>query len=237
MPLLSAVLCLSGLTTSCRPFNRQLSSGVLAVEGKAYLIKDERKSRLTSHSWIRPGERISAAAESRIDLMLLPGILVELKGDTEVELKGLRLEKDGDETIHPMRKRAATIRLGRGAIYVTIEQTQARSRLRIATAAGTLVAGSGRVFKIEVQENKTSVMSVRGKTTFEPAETGNRIEIAPGYFAEWPGTVAGPQPAAQAGVKARAEIRRILAAEKHLRRLGEEQSSAVSPWRELADQK
>ena len=104
-----------------------------------------KKVPLTSASFLRPGEIVTTTENSRVDLMLLPGVLVELAGAGEVEITQLRLVRDGDETIHPMVARDAKIRLHRGTLIASVGLAQTDSHLFVETPDGTLIAGPDRV--------------------------------------------------------------------------------------------
>jgi hypothetical protein len=230
--LLRALGCLALCTlASCRPdFEPRVSSLVLAVDGSGGATRDGNTVRLTTAARVEPGAKIRAQEDARVDLMLLPGILVELSGAGEFEIKQLRLARNGNETIHPMATRQAHIRLPRGLLVAAIGQTQTRSRLFVETAAGTFVAGSGRAFLIEVTGQKTRVMSVRGRVAFEPVGGGVSTKIEAGFFAEWPRNAA-PQPAADAGPEAQADVSRIMTVKRRLLRLEKEERTAFLPWR------
>lgn len=135
-------LCLAlCLCSACDdPVARRLSSRVLAVEGQAQRLTADGATPLNPESWIVPEEKILIAPGGRVDLMILPGIWAELDGGSELELVALLLERNGDDWIHPMRKRQATVRLVQGSIYIALQQSQTRSRLIIHTPVGTVFA-------------------------------------------------------------------------------------------------
>jgi hypothetical protein len=95
---------------------------------------------------------------------------------------------------------------------------------------GSLSAGDLRTFRIEVNGNQTRVMSVRGKTNFEPAGGGAPTKIEAGYFAEWPQTGA-PRAAAESGPEAQASVTRILTVEKRLLLFEDAARFEFTPWR------
>jgi hypothetical protein len=227
-------LCLGALLVlaSCRPlFQREVSGAVLSLEGSAQGTLDGKTVRLTTNDWIHPGEKIATAAGSRVDLMILPGILVELAGETEIEIIRLRFARDGDETIRPMTAREASLRLIRGTLIASVGQSQTRSRIFIQTRAGDLTAFDLRTFKIEVDGDRARVMSVRGKMTFAPAPGGAPVKINAGYFAEWPAMAAAPRAAAESDATVQAEVPRLLRVEKRLFRLQKEYGSGFIPRR------
>jgi hypothetical protein len=228
------VLCFCALLVlvSCRPlFQREVAGAVLSLEGSAQGTFERQTFRLTTNDWIHPGEKIATAPDSRIDLMILPGILVELTGETEIEIIRLRFARDGDETIRPMTAREASLRLIRGTLVGCAGQSQTRSRIFIQTTAGDLTAFDLRTFQIEVDGDRARVMSVRGKTTFKPAGGGAPMRISAGYFADWPPTAARPLAAAQSDATVQADVPRILRVEKRLFRLQKEFGAGFIPWR------
>ncbi len=227
-------LCLLGLLAfgSCRPlFQRQVAGTILSLEGEAQGTQNGKSVALTNRSWVHPGERITTAAGARLDLLLLPGVLVSLAGQSEIEIEQLRLTRDGDETIRPMTSREAKLRLLRGTLFATVGQAQRRSKMVIQTAAGSLTAFDLRTFKIEVDGNRARIMSVRGKAIFAAADGSGVVTIGPGYFAEWPAHLAVPQ-AALSDLAAQAEVTQILSTEKRLRHLQKEYGLAYLPWRQ-----
>ena len=71
------------LLGSCRPlFEREVSGTVLAIEGTANKTTRGVMTRLTSDARIGPGEKLTCLSDNSVDLMLLPGLLMELKGNT-----------------------------------------------------------------------------------------------------------------------------------------------------------
>ena len=71
--------------------------------------------------------------------MVLPGVLLELAGDTEIEILRLRLERDGDESIHPMIARAAEVRLLRRSITASVGRAETDSKFLVRPAFGVVV--------------------------------------------------------------------------------------------------
>ena len=225
-------LCILPVLVSCRPLlRREVSGAVLALEGSAQGMAAGKTIRLTTNEWIQPGEKITTTADTRLDLMLLPGILVELAADTEIEIIRLRLVRDGDETIRPMNAREASLELIRGTLVASVGQAQTRSRIFVQTAAGNLSASNLRTFKVQIDENRARVIAVRGRTTFKPAEAGAPITIEAGYFAEWPPRgIAPPRPAVRSDSIIQAEIGRILRAEGRLFRLQKNYRASSDSW-------
>ena len=231
----TGTLCLVALffLSSCRPhFQREVSSAVLRLEGRAEGTFQDQTRRLTTNDWLQPGTKIATAPGSRLDLMLLPGILVELAGETEIEITRLRFARDGDETIAPMKARDGSIRLRRGTLVVAVGQAQMRSRIFVQTPAGDFTAFDLRTFQIEVDGERVRAMTVRGKINFQPAGGGAPVNVSAGYFAEFPAGEPAPRPAAQSDSAAQAEVRHILRVEKRLFGLQKDFGFGFAPWRE-----
>ncbi len=101
------------LGNSCRPLaGRPVSAAVLSLKGDAEVIsKGEKQIRLTTQSQIAAGANLNVSSGVRVDLMSLPGILVELEGETEAEVGALHFSKDGDDgsaATNRLRKASAT---------------------------------------------------------------------------------------------------------------------------------
>ena len=232
LPLPSSCLCLLSLLAlgSCRPlFLRELAGTILALEGEAQGTRAGNSIALTKSSWVHPGEKITTAAGARLDLLLVPGVLVALAGDTEIEIEQLRLARDGNESVNPMTSREAKIQLRRGTLVVAVGQSQKRSKMVLQTGAGTVTVFNLRTFQIEADEKRTRILSVRGKVTFAPADGGPLVRLGAGYLAEWPANPAVPQ-AALSDPGAQAEVSEILRTEKRLFHLQEQFGFSFVPW-------
>lgn len=231
---LSGALCFLTLfaVTSCRPgFDRQVSGAVLSVEGEGRLTSNGEERSLTKSEHFRSGNRINTFADGRADLMLLPGILIELAGESEIEIHELHLERDGDENIQPMTVRNAHIRLLRGTLVATVSLAPTESFLTIDTPTGNLTAGPDRTFLLKVNGSQTWIMNVRGQTTFRAASRMQEIKIAPGYFTNLPPLPeAAPQRVASSGAETQAQLVAILEVEKKLLLLQKQEGSAFRPW-------
>lgn len=216
-------LCLGALV-SCRPlFHRQVSSLVLAAAGNVRIQHGQSQSALLVPSQIAPGETITTEAGSRADLLLLPGIPIELAAATEFQVLSLRLERDGNESIHPMLARDAQARLSEGTLFAAVGRAQTRSRLLIETPLGTVSAGSGRTFQLRASKDDLWLLCLRGPMNFQPADR-SLIKLESGQFLHWPQTSAA-EAIATAPADVQAEIALILEKEKALRNLETEHRS------------
>ena len=234
LALFSGGVALLALVTlaSCRPwFTRQVCGEILASEGTAEGTFHGKAIRLTDQTGISPGMTIRVRPGSRTALLLLPGILIELQPDTDVKIEGLRLSRNGDESIRPMIARKAAIRLMRGALFATVGHAPTRSGLEIQTEIGCVTAGSGRAFKIASEGKRLRIVSARGTVAFAAPDKTPLIKIRPGYFAVLPGSNATPQPAAESGALAQKEVADTIKAERQLLQLERENRASFRQWR------
>jgi hypothetical protein len=226
----AAVLLVVFALASCRPlFHRQVSGVVLAVQGVARAKANGQTFRLTTESHIFPETTIELPAKSQLDLMLLPGILVELAGESEIEITELLLSRDGDETIRPMKSREATLRLTRGTLCISVGRAPTGSRLRVITPAGTVIAGSGRACKVTVRGEKARIVSIEAEASFAPADGSARIKVGPGFSLAWPGATRVPEAAAEAGPDGQEELAKASQDDVRLLSLATEHEGFI-PW-------
>ena len=204
---------------------------VLSVEGEGHVNGHGKTSGLTKSGHFRAGDRIATLAHGRADLMLLPGVLIELAAESEIEIQQLNLERDGDETIQPMTARKAHIRLSRGTLIATVSLAPTESFLTVDTPAGSFTAGPDHTFMLKVNGPQTWVMSVRGETTFRAAGLTQELKIPAGYFANRPQLPATPpQRAANAGPEMQAQVVAILEVKKRLLLLQKQEGPTFRPW-------
>ncbi len=226
-----ACLALSLGLASCRPlFRREVAGRILALEGNATGKRGAQEIALTSKGLIYPGETISAHADARLDLMLVPGILVELIGDTEIEITELHLARDGDETIRPMTVRGAIMRVTHGTVVASVGEAQTDPRLIVATPQGTLTADAARTFRVDVAEGKTRILSVRRQVVIRAAGAPAELKIPAGYFATLPAATPNLRSAAEEDAEAQALLHATFEVEKRLLRLEDQHRDDFRPW-------
>lgn|GEM_PF-4099983 len=230
---LSAVLVVLAFS-ACRPVDQRISAVVLAVEGQARANLHNRAFALTKGSLLQPGTTMEVTPESRLDLMLLPGIRVELAGESRAEIGSLRLGRDGDETIEPMTVRQATLNLSDGTLFASIGRVQTRSRLRVRMPFGTLSAGSGRLFKLSARENKARVASFRGNLNFAPADSKSPITIEAGFAADCSNSGLVAEDNATSALVTAEETADAMAREERLLEFERQNPPPFLPWRAVS---
>lgn len=186
--------------------------------------------RLSGNSFLPPGAKISSGPNARVDLMVLPGVLMELAADTEIEILRLRLERDGDESIHPMIAREAEVRLLRGSITASVGQAATDSQLLVHTSFGIVDTGQQMICRVGVGVDSERILCLRGQLIVSPTGAKAEMAIPKGHFADLPAAGAKPRLIADAGAEVQAEARAVLEVEKRLHRLLMENGANFEPW-------
>src|SRR4051812_46284158 len=108
--------CWEGIT-------RSISSTVLSTRGEVVCLSKGS----TNFQPLKPEVKLSAgsilktSSGAQANLILIPGALAQVSGDSELKIDELKLIKDGNETGDAMRERIARIELRRGGIVVLFE--------------------------------------------------------------------------------------------------------------------
>jgi FecR protein len=211
--LFSFVLLLAGLLTGCwEGISRQVFPTVLSADGAvAYLSKGSTSFRpVDSQPKLGAGAILKTSSGARINLVLIPGALAQISGDSELKIDELKLRKDGNETGDAIRERIARIELRRGSMVVLFEGV---ARFTIETREATIRVLPSCLLRLDVDERGTRVTCVRGKFYATP-QNGQIVAVDAGYFREWPserGAVSTAEdPRSQTDVTATLEVAREL---------------------------
>ena len=125
---------------------------------------------------------LKTSSDARASLILIPGALAQISGDSELKIDELKLTKDGNETGDAMRERIARIELRRGGMIVLFEGV---ARFTIGTPEATITVLPSCLLRLDVDESRTRAICVRGKFYATP-KNGKPVAIEAGYFREWP---------------------------------------------------
>jgi hypothetical protein len=211
-------LCFCVLATGCsKGITRATAATVFFVRGDVVFGNAERNDfqPVTPKSKIHAGDIVRTSNGASINLALIPGAFVQLSGNSEIEIKDLKVTKDGNETADGMLDRRASIRLNRGRI-VSLFSHSDRSALEFDVTTGqvTVRPDSDCLFSVSTEAATTRVACGRGEVNaFVDSEPA--VKIAAGYFSEWP-MVAKEPVAAIADAGAQMEIKTALDAETEL---------------------
>lgn len=193
--LITSVLLLGGLLTGCREgISREVLATVLSTRGE--VVNSSKGSTnfrpVSAEAKLSVGSILRASSGARIDLVLIPGALAQISGDSELNIEGLRLTKDGNETGDAMRERIAHVELRHGALVVFFEGS---ARFTIKTADATVTVLPSCLFKLDVDGSRTRLTCVRGKLEVNP-KSSQMVAVEAGYFREWP-SAQGNAPATE----------------------------------------
>jgi hypothetical protein len=189
------------------------------VQGNVVFGNAERNrfDPVTVKSFIRSGATLRSAEGASVDLVLIPGALAQLAGDSEIKIEELTIVKDGNETGDGIRDRRARVHLTRGKIIVLFNRSDTSpSRLTISAGDLTLTPDSDSLFAIWHDGSKSRVTCAKEKII---ASVGAQpaITIDAGYFLPSPTPHAKPIAAADDGA-AQKDLTESLKAEQQLQR-------------------
>jgi hypothetical protein len=211
---------------------------VLAVEGSA-ILKHQGGSDaqpVTTSSRLPAGDSIRTTKEAQVRVMLVPGMLVALGGGCELQIEQLWIAKDGNAMVNSMRARNGRIRLMRGVLDGTLEQSDIpHVDLIVATTWGEIIARSGSSFRVEATPEHARILCVRGQLQLQAAHhPGTALD--PGFLEDWPNLI-GAAKAADSEAKAQEDLVAALEQERLLLLLENGERFAPAPWRRAIPKK
>ena len=161
------------------------------------------------------GEIVRTSEGASINMMIIPGVFVQVSGNSEIGLEDLKLTKDGNETAAGVLNRRAVVRLNHGTV-VTLFSQGARNATEFGIAAGgvTLRPDSDCLFCVWTDGTMTRATCGRGEVNF-CVEQQPPMKIAAGYFSGWP-TASNQPNVATADALAQGDVKKALEAELEL---------------------
>ena len=211
-------LCFCLFESGCsRGVTRATTTMLFFVNGEVVFGNAERQQfqPVTPRSKIQTGDTVRTSNGAAINLALVPGVFVQLSGNSEIRIEDLRLTKNGNETAGGMLARHARMRLNRGKVSILFSRPErSTSYFAVTTNQSTIVPDSDCLFSVWTDGTTTRVTCGRGEVI---ASTNGQstTKIAAGYFDQWP--TASKEPiAATANATAQMDIRTSLEAEKEL---------------------
>ncbi len=185
LPALLALLAFAGCEQSSQ---RAVCAVVLERHGTVSVQPDRSSPELplTSNASLAAGAIVRTENGARASIALLPNALVQLTENTKLEILGLTLAKNGNETQNLMQDRFAQVQLWRGAIFLSHERNDtARAELRVATSQGDAMTGASALCKLEADNDHARLTCVSGQILFHRNESTKAEGIPPGNVAIW----------------------------------------------------
>src|SRR5206468_3790737 len=190
---LLALCC--GLANGCSEgVTRRTAATVFSVKGTVIFWAAEQNDfqPVTRESRICDGDLVRTSNGALLNLGLIPAALAQMSSNSEIELRELRISKDGNQTEGGMRSRTARVRLSRGKITVLFSRRdKIGSLFAISAPPVTITADSDCLFCVESDGTTTRLTCVGGKVY--AARSGQPpVAIGAGYFQQWPSGHAEP---------------------------------------------
>jgi hypothetical protein len=190
----------------------------------------EDRQPVTSGSQFSKGDVIEIDGNARLRLSLLPGLLAEVAGNSELQIEQVRIAKDGNAMFNAMRAREARLRLMHGSLTAIVEKSsQAAGTLTIDTPFGIVTVMNGSLCKIDVSDKDARIICLRGHVQMQ-AKDGNGTALEAGFFEDWPAG-AGVAKAADEDAQVQGDVVAGFNSRRELLSLEKRESFAPVPWR------
>ena len=167
------------------------------MEGKAEISSDGGRTfaplRLADHPG--KGAILRVASGSHVALAPLPNALIQLEGDSTLEIVRIALTKDGNETGSDMRGRFVDLKLINGRMLTSHTWGEAIARFTVTTPHGELIVTSNALVTLETDAARTRLTCASGSLGFRPKEASSTTRIASGFAAKTSGTTLDVTPA------------------------------------------
>jgi hypothetical protein len=188
-----------GLANGCSEgISRATAATVLFVKGTVIFRTGEQDNfqPVTLESRIRDGDIVRTLDGGSLTLGLIPGALAQMPSSSEIQIKELKISKDGNQTDGGMRRRSARIQLSRGKITILFSGGDRNaSQFSISAPPITITTDSDCLFRVQSDGTTTRLTCVRGKV-YASRSARPPVEIGAGYFQQWPSV--RPEPIAAA---------------------------------------
>jgi hypothetical protein len=180
LPLISA-LALSGCWEG---ISREVLATVLSARGEVVSLSKQSANfqPVGPETKLGAGSILRTSTEAQVALVLVPGVLAQVSGNSELKIEQLKLTKDGNETGDAIRERVARIELRRGTMVVLFEGF---AHFIIETPEATFRVLPSCLLRLDVGENEVRATCVRGKIYVTP-KNGQAVAVDSGHFREWP---------------------------------------------------
>ena len=187
-------LCFCLLGNGCsKAITRSTVAIVFSVRGNVVFGNAERNDfqPVTPKSRIQAGDIVRTSDGASINLGLIAGAFVQLAGNSEIKIEDLRLTKDGNDTAERMLDRRAWIRLNRGRIVCSFNQSdKTASDFGVTTGQITLRPDSDCLFSIWTDGTTSRATCERGEVSAVRRRT-TAVENCCGLFLSMADSIEG----------------------------------------------
>jgi hypothetical protein len=164
--------------------SRQVAATILSLRGQIVYSSQEGGSfePVSSETKLGAGSTLRTSANGAVNIALIPGVLTQISGNSELKIEELKLTKDGNETGDAIRERVARVEFRRGGMVVLFDGF---ARFTIETPQATITVLPGCLIRADVDVRRTRLTCIRGKiyAAQKPAQIG---AVEAGYVCEWP---------------------------------------------------
>jgi hypothetical protein len=188
---IAAVVSVLVIFTGCgKNGGREVQGNVISIRGTVTIDSGKESGShpqsATVASKLSVGDRLETSPDAMAALLLIPGILVQMGGGTEIVIGELRVEKQGDAMVDAMKSRRAALHLNRGVIFASLPSVGSGScKLNVQTGIGTLVAQRGALVSMRLAKEAVRIVCVDGEVQWNSARGGPVDKIPEAYFRDY----------------------------------------------------
>jgi len=173
-----------------KPEGREVQGNVVFLQGTVTLESGKEGARYpqsaTTASKLSVGDQLETSPGAAAAVSLIPGIFIHMRGGTEIVIKQMRVEKQGDAMVNAIKSRLASLRINHGVIRVSLPNVgSGECELRLETDLGTVVAQRGALLSVRLTNETLRVLCVDGEVQWSSARGGRVDEISQGYFQDY----------------------------------------------------
>jgi hypothetical protein len=213
---------------------RETQAVVLSVDGTASVTHARigQTGPIEVHSHLSVGDLLKTGNGGRLRLQVVPGILSEIKADSECEVEALHVAKDGNAMVNAMLRRKAQLRFMRGVMDAVVEKKDAAgATLIIDTPFGAVNAPGECAFRIAINGEMARVLCLRGTMQVQPAGSGSG-SLEAGFYRDL-GTNSEPAKRAEDDEEVQGEVMGALESIQSLLAWQTREIFRPAPWRQI----
>lgn len=226
---LAVVTVCSGCSDGIR---RDVAGKFLAAENCTVQVGATSRSAKAGDTVAAAGNVVTAET-GRASIALLPNVLVGLGPATELQIRALALQKDGNETANAMRRRIAHVKLMRGELYASQDRRDiaAEPEFQIETAQGMAQSTFDCLFALKVNNERTEVTCASGWAYFKVRGAREATRVEPGQVLVTENDQKLRMFAAEANTNAQETLMDLAAANQLVNHLAASLVEAPPPWK------